>query len=103
MLWRLRWLVLAFMVTGAVAAMATQTPDPPSALQATVALRVQTYAFTSSPDRPLAESTTCSSSIETDRPINRPGRSPSPERNVEQPEIENAALGTPSSFSIGSD
>ena len=58
MLWRLRWLVLAFMVAGAVAAMATQTPDPPSALQATVALRVQTYAFTSSPDRPLVPDAT---------------------------------------------
>jgi hypothetical protein len=53
MLWRLRWLVLAFVVAAAMVAVGTQAPDPPSTFETTVALRIQTYAFTSSPDRPL--------------------------------------------------
>ncbi len=53
MLGRLRWLILAFVVAATMAAIATRAPDPPSAYQATVALRVHTYSFTGSPDRPL--------------------------------------------------
>jgi Mrp family chromosome partitioning ATPase len=53
MLWRLRWLILAFVVAATLGAMATQATNSPSAFQATVALRVQTYAFTGSPERPL--------------------------------------------------
>jgi hypothetical protein len=52
-LWRLRWLILAFVVAATIVAMATRAPDPGSAFQTTVALRVQTYAFTGSPNRSL--------------------------------------------------